>query len=469
MVFYIKLAEELSEYGITCNQAKVYIAAAKLGIASISQISKISTVPREEVYRLLPKLEDLGLIEKTIERPMRVKASDFKTALSILVARKKDMLLGEISELEQKSDMILEEFQKLNRIPKTSEKAHMTIIRQNEAITQKLVSMIEHTKSTVSLSISRDQFIHFFNNYRVQIMKALNRDVKFNVTLEKAEYNDTLREYQKEFEKAGRLEIRFVDQLQSHYILVDFKQALVSTSIKHAAFGNKANMWTDDNSIMSVLKENFEIMWLTSEHINAMKKEDDDGLRAYLSNLLPTEHLALIYKTPESKYTVLCNYLKFGLENGESVIYINPEDNQLQVRDVLNRFGIDVEKNEEAGAIKIIPVNEFYIIDGKYDIATTLGLAKKLYDDAIEKGFKGCRIFGDSSCFFKNNLIDELIEFERTLGRVLAIPIIGMCPYNAEIFDKYDSPEEKIKELLKTHGKVLFMGQDGQLEKIAIK
>lgn len=230
-----------------------------------------------------------------------------------------------------------------------------------------------------------------------------------------------------------------------------------------------ANMWTDDGSIMNVLKENFEIIWLTSQHIKSMKREDDDGLGAYLSNLLPTDHLALIYRDAETKYTVLCNYLKFGLENGEAVAYISPEEDQLQVRDLFNRFGIDVAKNEEAGALKIIPVNEFYIIDGKYNISTTLDIAKKLYDDAIENGFKGFRIFVDISFFFKNNLIEELIEFEKTLGRVLIIPIIGMCPYNAKIFEKYNSPEEKIKELLKTHKKVLFMGKGGKLEKIEIK
>jgi hypothetical protein len=243
---------------------------------------------------------------------------------------------------------------------------------------------------------------------------------------------------------------------------------LVSTSMKHAAFGNKINMWTDDKELVNLLKENFEIMWLTSKDVKAMKTDDGNKLRVHLHDLLPTEHLALIYKTAESKYDVLSNYLKFGLENGEAGICIIPNEEQQQVRDVLNRIGIDVKKNEKAGALKIIPVNEFYIIDGKFNISTTLGLVKKLYDDVIGLGFKGCRIFGDSSCFFQNKLIEELIEFEKTLGRVLDMPIIGMCPYNSETLYRCDSPEEKIKELLQTHGKVLFMGKDGKIEKIEI-
>jgi hypothetical protein len=328
--------------------------------------------------------------------------------------------------------------------------------------------MIENSKKTVSLSISRDQFIQFFTSYRPQIIKALSKDVEFRVVLEKAEYNDAINSFLEQFEKSGMITIRFVDQQQSHYILKDYEQVLVSTSMKHAAFGNKINMWTDDSDLINLSKENFEIMWLTSKDVNAMKRDDGNKLRVHLHDLLPTEHLALIYKTVESKYDVLSNYLKLGLENGEAGICIIPNEEQQQVRDVLNRIGVDVKKNEKAGALKIIPVNEFYIIDGEFNISTTLDLVKKLYDDVIELGFKGCRIFGDSSCFFQNNLIEELIEFENTLGRVLAMPIIGMCSYNSETLYKCDSPEEKIKELLQTHGKVLFIGKDGKLEKIEI-
>ena len=469
MSSYNKLAEELSEYGITRNQAKVYIVAAKFGIASISQISRISNIPREEVYRLLPKLENMGLIEKTVERPMRVKASNLTTVLSILISQKRDTILREISKLEQKRDRILDEFEKLNMVSKSSESAHVTLIRQRQAIIQKIVTMIEDSKKTVSLSITRDQFIQFFTSYRSQIIRALNRDVEFRVVLENTEYSESIEEFLKELEKMGRITIRFVDQQQSHYILKDYEQALVSTSMKHAAFGNKINMWTDDKELINLSKENFEIMWLTSKDINAIKTDDGNKLRTYLHDLLPTEHLALIYKTAESKYDVLSNYLKFGLENAEAVICIIPGEEQQQVREALKQIGVDVKKNEKAGALKIIPDNEFYVIDGKFNIATTLEIVKQLHDDATEKGFKGCRIFGDSSCFFQNDLIEELIEFEKTLGRVLAMPIIGMCPYNSETLYKCDSPEEKIKELLQTHGKVLFMGKDGQLEKIEVR
>ena len=52
----------LSDFGLTHNQAKVYIAVVQLGIASVSQVSKISKVRREGIYKTLPKLEKMGSI-----------------------------------------------------------------------------------------------------------------------------------------------------------------------------------------------------------------------------------------------------------------------------------------------------------------------------------------------------------------------------------------------------------------------
>ncbi len=465
-----ELAEELSDYGITHNQAKVYIATAKLGIASISQISKESKVPREEVYRLLPMLEKLGLIEKTVERPMRIKATSFSSVLSILINNKRDRALQNISKLEAKRDKILENLRKFKPDLKPKETAHLTLITQRHAIIQKIVSMIGYAKKTLSLSISSDQFIHLSNNYDFTIEKALGRDIEFRILLEKAEYDDTINELLKEIGTSGIFTIRFVDQKQAHYFLVDRKEALVSTSMEHTGLGNRAYLWTDESNLVRLIAENFEIMWLTSQHIEAVKKEDDnEKLRSYLNTLQPTEHLMFIYRSLESKHNVLCNYLKVGLENGEAVVYISSEDNDMQIRDILKGFGIDVEKYEKAGALRLLGFDEFYIIDGKFSISATTNLIKQTYNDALENGLKGCRVFGDMSCFFQHNLNNKLIEYEKTLHRILDIPIIGMCAYNADIFDKCDSAAEEYKELLKTHGKTLFMGLDRHLEKFEIR
>ncbi|NIU39390.1 hypothetical protein GWN65_05330, partial [Candidatus Bathyarchaeota archaeon] len=85
-----KNAEMLSDFGLTHNQAKVYIAIARLRLATVSQISKVSKVRREDVYRILPKLEKMGLVEKLLGKPTKIRATPVEEALPILIKHEED-------------------------------------------------------------------------------------------------------------------------------------------------------------------------------------------------------------------------------------------------------------------------------------------------------------------------------------------------------------------------------------------
>ena len=54
----------LTDFGLTPYQAKIYLAAVKLGPSAAGKLAKVAGVRREEVYRTLPKLEKAGLIER---------------------------------------------------------------------------------------------------------------------------------------------------------------------------------------------------------------------------------------------------------------------------------------------------------------------------------------------------------------------------------------------------------------------
>ena len=217
-------------------------------------------------------------------------------------------------------------------------------------------------------------------------------------------------------------------------------------------------------------KSNSESIWRTSAKIDTVESEDvTEKLMRFLKGLRPTNHLLFLYRSSEAKYNVLCNYLKVGLENGEAAVYIATEKNIGQIGDAMKRFGIEVEKDRKRGALRILGYNEFYIMKGEFSVPTTIGLIKKLYNEALNKGFKGLRVFGEMACFFEHNLIQELIEYERALHRVLDIPIIGICAYNTNILTKANNPVDLYNELLKAHGTVLFTGLDNRLGRIEIR
>ena len=69
--------------GLTLNQAKVYLAILKLERTTASEVAKFSKVRREDVYRILPSIEKMGLIERLLGKPSRIRATPISDALSL--------------------------------------------------------------------------------------------------------------------------------------------------------------------------------------------------------------------------------------------------------------------------------------------------------------------------------------------------------------------------------------------------
>ena len=68
----------LMELGLTLVQAKIYLTLTKLDNATIKAISKNSNLARQDIYRIIPSLQKLGLVEKIIDKPTKYKATPIK-------------------------------------------------------------------------------------------------------------------------------------------------------------------------------------------------------------------------------------------------------------------------------------------------------------------------------------------------------------------------------------------------------
>ena len=99
----------LSEFGLTETQAKVFIAATQLVNPTVAELAEASEVRREEVYRLLPDLEKMGLIERLLGKPLRLKTPNPKSSISTLVKLEREKAKDRISELSRRSRDLLQQ------------------------------------------------------------------------------------------------------------------------------------------------------------------------------------------------------------------------------------------------------------------------------------------------------------------------------------------------------------------------
>ena len=66
--------ETLVGLGLSAAQAKVYLAIYKSGKAKASAICKSSGIVRQDLYRIIDSLQEVGLIEKVITFPAEYSA-----------------------------------------------------------------------------------------------------------------------------------------------------------------------------------------------------------------------------------------------------------------------------------------------------------------------------------------------------------------------------------------------------------
>ncbi len=180
----------------------------------------------------------------------------------------------------------------------------------------------------------------------------------------------------------------------------------------------------------------------------------------FVKKMKSREHVVLFYTSPQDKNEVLFTYLKSGLEREMAAAYVKSQQSPEQTKEAMRKFGIDVQKYEKRGALKVIDYRNWYIIGGKFDASKTLQMWKDLLAEVKKKGFKGLRVTGEIACFFENNMTKELMEYEKALHRTLELPMTAICAYDQQTVAEQGSVEalKVMFDLLRAHSTALVMG-----------
>jgi len=463
-------AEVLSDFGLTPYQARVYLAAVQLGLASVSKIAKVSRVRREEVYRTLPTLENMGLTERVLGKPFLIRAIPVEDALSFLIEREQDSAHKRMVALTARREEFVRRFKaEAKGIGLEEEKDQFILVPEREATIRRCVSMINNAKKTIDIVTSRTKLAKCMFIHSDHLRKCVKRGTKVRIVTEQPEdEEDTLPLIIERCIPGNSFELRYVDTLQGHFMIVDTKEAFVTTSTD-ANFAESPGLWTNSSSLTALLQKNFEDIWHTSRKWTDVPYSEAKMALRFTCQLKPSDHAIFVYDSQKTKHNVLFNYIKNAFESGEAAIYVCSEESTDQIREAMKRFGIKVEEQERKGALRIIDYTDFYIIEGKFSSQNTQRLWSEFYEDALSKGFKGLRVTGEVACFFKHGLARELSEYEKSLHRVLDIPMVAICAYNARVLSENKDVVNLYNELVRSHGTVLFEGTNRKLGRIEIR
>ncbi|AKB32859.1 sensory transduction histidine kinase [Methanosarcina siciliae HI350] len=144
-------------------------------------------------------------------------------------------------------------------------------------------------------------------------------------------------------------------------------------------------------------------------------------------------HFCQFYQTKEDLTDVLVPYFKAGLENNEFCMWVTSQPLDVKdAKEALKRVVPDIDDYLEKGQIEIIPYTHLYVQEDSFDSERILnGWIEKL-NQALEDGYEGLRLSGNTFWLEKEDW-EDFVDYEEGVDRVIGnYRMIALCTYCLE-------------------------------------
>lgn len=249
----------LVNLGLTVVQAKTYLALARLGEADARSISRVSHVARQDVYRVMPTLEKLGLVEKGLATPTVYKAVPLSEGYYLLLQNETQKL----AKLQRKITSLIKSFCENNdngKITLQTEGSQFVITSSRKLLFKKLFDEA-FTKVQRSLDLllqwkcAKATVFHARSNFQ----KALKRGVRIRILTEKRNEDESAEKIVQDLKTNPLFEVRFVPKLDDAITIIDgeeFYLCLVNPSSDILP-----SLWSNNFQLVKITMAYFEDKW----------------------------------------------------------------------------------------------------------------------------------------------------------------------------------------------------------------
>jgi sugar-specific transcriptional regulator TrmB len=251
--------------GLSPNQAKVYQTILKLGDIPVGMIAKSSSVRREDVYKVLPALEKMGLVEKLLGKPAMIRATPVAGALASLIVDEKVKSDERIASMKAKFQ-VLSKAMWTQPIVLGEEESLYALIPEGKAVIAKLNNLIASSKINMFWIDTLKEISHVTSLLVAEIKKAIHNRVEVKVIIEDFKPDESQTKQVQRTIYIESASIRFHHQPLNRFTVFDGKEAMISTNRKSNSEDTSA-LWTTDSNLIGVLRGYFETAWNESEEL----------------------------------------------------------------------------------------------------------------------------------------------------------------------------------------------------------
>lgn len=251
--------ETLIKLGMTLDQARTYLTLVQIGPATAKIISEASKISRPDIYRIIPYLQEEGLIETLITRPTCFQAVPVKQVLPIMFNRK----TKEQNDLRAKIEELLSDSKKNHTANSQSVDSirDFIVVPRKTAVIDKIKKALDNARISVCTVTSKKRFSSAIVMFEQEYKEALKRNVRISLCTEEQNVSKEASKPLQSLSAIPGFEVRYFSSAPKAIVSIfDEKQACVMmTADAHLA--EAAALWSNNSCFIALAQDYFENKW----------------------------------------------------------------------------------------------------------------------------------------------------------------------------------------------------------------
>jgi len=260
--------EALTSLGLTMLQATVYLHLVETENATIKDIAKNTAIARQDLYRITSELQNYGLVEQIITKPIMYKAIPLTTGVNILLQEQQK----KTNQAHKKAKQLLQRYKTKEVTTQTkTEKSQYILVPGKNALILKEKEMLNNTQKTISFITSKQRFTQKLYSLGEEIKAAIARGATINFLMENnntkknTEPTDKLTKKHKEH---PNFKIKYTHNPPPVVMSIRDKKEAIIVSSANASLTESPALWSNNPSLIELAHNYFTITWTTSTKNN---------------------------------------------------------------------------------------------------------------------------------------------------------------------------------------------------------
>ncbi|MEM2991070.1 MAG: helix-turn-helix domain-containing protein, partial [Halobacteria archaeon] len=283
---------ELTKYGLSLEEAKVYFTLVKIGASKASTLAASVGFDRVKTYRILQKLVEEKIVDVSLSKPMLFSAHPPQEVLNNLVQQMKNR----VKLAEDGLKALLSEWSRLPILTPQMQQPRFRIIQGRVQIYSQIVDMLGKGVREALLLTQGDDLVWLrLGGVQDALVEASKRGVQVRLL---TDFDDRLIDVVREYSEGLVVRCARVPSLFRLFIL-DGCEVIVSTfPLPPSRLDEEGDvgLWTDSLPFASGLLVFFNALW--EEALDAQMK-----IRSLVSGIQP-EELKVLRRFDEAKIIV---------------------------------------------------------------------------------------------------------------------------------------------------------------------